>query len=82
MFKKLAMPALWVAEEKDFSKPEIEQALKSDLILDAILGTGFKPPLKDVAEKAIDPINKSAELSAGSSMCLQVLMPISHWLPE
>lgn len=59
MFKKLPVPALWVAEEKDLSKPEIEQALKSDLILDAILGTGFKPPLKGIAEKAIIRINKA-----------------------
>jgi ADP-dependent NAD(P)H-hydrate dehydratase / NAD(P)H-hydrate epimerase len=59
MFKKLVMPILWVADENDLSKPEIEQALKSDLILDAILGTGFKPPLKDVAEKAVELINKS-----------------------
>jgi NAD(P)H-hydrate epimerase len=60
MFKKLSVPALWVAEDKDLSKPEIEQALKSDLILDAILGTGFKPPLKGLAEKAIIRINKAA----------------------
>ncbi len=59
MFKKLSVPALWIAEEKDLSKPEIEQALKSDLILDAILGTGFKPPLKGLAEKAIIRINKA-----------------------
>jgi len=60
MFKKLPVPAMWVADEKDFSKPEIEQALKSDLILDAILGTGFKPPLKGIAEKATIRINKAA----------------------
>jgi hydroxyethylthiazole kinase-like uncharacterized protein yjeF len=59
MFKKLSFSALWAAEEKDFTKSEIEQALKSDLILDAILGTGFKPPLKGVAEKAVELINKS-----------------------
>jgi hydroxyethylthiazole kinase-like uncharacterized protein yjeF len=62
MFKKFAVPALWVVEEKDFSKLEIEQALKSDLILDAILGTGFKPPLKGIAEKAIIRINKATGL--------------------
>ena len=62
MFKKLPVPALWVADEKDFSKPEVEQALKSDLILDAILGTGFKPPLKGIAEKAIIRINKAQAL--------------------
>lgn len=59
MFKKLPGPALWIAEEKDLSKPEVEQAFKSDLILDAILGTGFKPPLKGLAEKAIILINKA-----------------------
>lgn len=59
MFKKLPVSASWVADEKDFSKPEIEQALKSDLILDAILGTGFKPPLKGLAEKAIIRLNKA-----------------------
>ena len=59
MFKKLLVPGLWIAEERDFGKPEIEQALKSDLILDAILGTGFKPPIKDLAAKAVDLINNS-----------------------
>ena len=59
MFKKLPVPAVWVVDEKDFSRPEVEEALKSDLILDAILGTGFKPPLKGIAEKAIIRINKA-----------------------
>jgi hydroxyethylthiazole kinase-like uncharacterized protein yjeF len=59
MFKKLSVPVLWIAEEKDLSKPEAEQALKSDLILDAILGAGFKPPLKGIAEKAIIRLNKA-----------------------
>jgi NAD(P)H-hydrate epimerase len=58
MFKKLPMSALWVADEKDFSKPEIEHALKSDLILDAILGTGFKPPLKGLGRVAVEVINQ------------------------
>lgn len=59
MFKQLPVPALWIIEENDFAKSEIQQALKSDLILDAILGTGFKPPLKGMAEKAVELINKS-----------------------
>jgi NAD(P)H-hydrate epimerase len=59
MFKQLPVSALWAADEKDFSKPDIERALKSNLILDAILGTGFKTPLKGLAEKAVDLINKS-----------------------
>jgi NAD(P)H-hydrate epimerase len=59
MFKKLSVPALWIAGENDFSKSEVEEALQSDLILDAILGTGFKPPLKGIAQKAVELINKS-----------------------
>ena len=59
MFKKLIVPVLWVADEKDFKRAEVEQALRSDLILDAILGTGFKPPLKGLTEKAIIRLNKA-----------------------
>ena len=59
MFKHLSVSVSWVGDEEDFSKLEIENALKSDLILDAILGTGFKPPLKGIAEKAVDLINNS-----------------------
>jgi ADP-dependent NAD(P)H-hydrate dehydratase / NAD(P)H-hydrate epimerase len=59
MFSKLPVEALWVAEEADFARPEIEQALKSELVLDAILGTGFQPPLQGTAEKAVIRINKA-----------------------
>ncbi|HEX9254271.1 MAG TPA: NAD(P)H-hydrate dehydratase [Candidatus Angelobacter sp.] len=58
MFKKLPVTALWTAEEKEFSRREMEQALKSDLILDAILGTGFKPPLEGLGRAAVERINK------------------------
>jgi ADP-dependent NAD(P)H-hydrate dehydratase / NAD(P)H-hydrate epimerase len=59
MFKKLPLPALWVSEETDLRKPQVERALKADLLLDAILGTGFKPPLKGLAEKLIIHMNKA-----------------------
>src|SRR5437879_394783 len=59
MFKKLPVTALWIAKEKEFRRREMEQALKSDLILDAIMGTGFKPPLEGIAEKAVIRINKA-----------------------
>ena len=58
MFRKLPVAALWIAEAKDLATPEVEQWLNSDLILDAILGTGFKPPLKGIAEKAVAILNK------------------------
>src|SRR5581483_6731955 len=59
MFKKLPVQALWVSEETDFSRHQIEQALKADLIVDAILGTGFKPPLEGLATRAVRIINNS-----------------------
>lgn len=58
MFRKLPVQALWISEETDFRRPVVAGALKANLLLDAILGTGFKPPLKDMAEKAISMINE------------------------
>ena len=47
MFKKLPVRRLVGRRRKRLSaSPKFEQALKPILILDAILGTGFKPPLK------------------------------------
>jgi NAD(P)H-hydrate epimerase len=59
MFKKVSVPVLWLGDEKDLTKPEIEHALAAQMILDAILGTGFKPPLKGLAEKVIARMNKA-----------------------
>ena len=60
MFKKLTAAPFWVGDEKDFEKPEIQSALEADLIIDAILGTGFKPPIKGVAARAVAEINECA----------------------
>src|SRR5712671_1627650 len=59
MFKKLPLGPIFLPAEKFLDIPKVEEMLKSDLILDAILGTGFKPPLKSLAEKAIIRINKA-----------------------
>ena len=58
MFKKLSMTPLWIADEKDFERAEVQGALNADLIVDAILGTGFKPPIKGVAARAVAEINE------------------------
>src|SRR4029077_19467724 len=60
MFKKLPVRVIFIPQEKFLSVPKVEEMFKSDLIIDAILGTGFKPPLKGVAEKAIIRINKAS----------------------
>ena len=59
MFKRLPVTPLWVSEEQQFEKAEVQQALKAELIVDAILGTGFKPPIKGIAAKAVDLINNA-----------------------
>lgn len=57
MFRKLPVAPLWLAKEDEFSRADSRQALRSDLIIDAILGTGFKPPIKGIAERAMELIN-------------------------
>jgi NAD(P)H-hydrate epimerase len=57
MFKKMAIKPLWVTKDTDFGKVAVRKALEAELIVDAILGTGFKPLLKGMAQKAIEIIN-------------------------
>jgi hydroxyethylthiazole kinase-like uncharacterized protein yjeF len=58
MFKKLSLTALWIADDKDFEKAKVRKALQAELIIDAMLGTGFKPPIKGVAARAVAEINE------------------------
>src|ERR1700761_4747476 len=37
---------IWIAEEADFARDPAQQALGADLIIDALVGTGFKAPLR------------------------------------
>ncbi len=57
MFKKLKITPQWLTGEEDFNQAKVRRALQADLILDAILGTGFKPPLQGLAAKAVTAIN-------------------------
>jgi hydroxyethylthiazole kinase-like uncharacterized protein yjeF len=59
MFKKLPVRAVFIPQEKFLGVPKTETMFKSDLIIDAVLGTGFKPPLRGIAEKAVARINKA-----------------------
>jgi ADP-dependent NAD(P)H-hydrate dehydratase / NAD(P)H-hydrate epimerase len=58
MFRKLSLTPLWIADEKAFGKAKVRAAFQSELIVDAILGTGFKPPLKGIAARAVTEINQ------------------------
>ena len=58
MFKKVSIAPLWIAQEKDLERAEVQGALNADLIVDAILGTGFKPPIQGIAARAVAAINE------------------------
>ena len=59
MFKKLSIVPLWVGDDKSFDQVKVRKALQGELIVDAILGTGFKPPLEGLGRRAVELINES-----------------------
>jgi NAD(P)H-hydrate epimerase len=57
MFKKLPVAPLWAGDEVGHA--DVQDALRdAELILDAIVGTGFKPPLQGLGRKAVEAINQ------------------------
>ena len=69
MFQKLSLAPLWISRDEELRAREAQQALQSDLIVDAIVGTGFKPPLRGVGLTAVEMINQ------GSAPVLAVDLP-------
>lgn len=57
VFSRLDLEPIWISAESDFDDAAVQKALGVDLIVDAIVGTGFKPPLKGLAKRAVDAIN-------------------------
>ena len=57
MCSRLQLEPIWIGSEADFETDAVRQALGADLLLDAIVGTGFKPPLRGLARKAVDLLN-------------------------
>src|SRR5215471_104010 len=57
MRARLKLEPVWIASEADLDSHAARNALGADLIIDAIVGTGFKPPLRGLAKKAVDAIN-------------------------
>src|SRR5262249_5888402 len=57
VFNRLGFGAVWVTDEPAFERAEVQKAPGADLILDAIVGTGFKPPLRGLAKRAVEAIN-------------------------
>jgi NAD(P)H-hydrate epimerase len=59
MFEKLPMPAIVSHTSEDFNGEQVQLALPADLYIDAILGTGFKPPVTGLYADAIAFLNAS-----------------------
>ena len=59
MYGKLPMPAIVVRSRDELNSERVRQALAADVHVDAILGTGFKPPVSGLYAEAIAAINAS-----------------------
>lgn len=59
MCEPLSLPPIWVANVEAFDSEIVREALAADLILDAVLGTGFKAPLRGLPETAVAAINNA-----------------------
>jgi hydroxyethylthiazole kinase-like uncharacterized protein yjeF len=60
MFQKLPITPAIVSTEADLKHEAARAVFESDLLVDAILGTGFRPPVEGLYAGAIRAINASA----------------------
>ena len=60
MFERLTIPVLYAKTPKELETKTVRSLyLEAELLIDAILGTGFRPPLTALAERAIQMFNES-----------------------
>jgi ADP-dependent NAD(P)H-hydrate dehydratase / NAD(P)H-hydrate epimerase len=59
MFEKLREPAIAVHSSEELKSERVRSSLEADLYLDAVLGTGFKPPVSGLYADAIAIMNAS-----------------------
>lgn len=60
MFRRLPMPSMTAKTEAELDQAAVQTVFASDLLVDAILGTGFRPPLTGLAASAIDLMRRVA----------------------
>ena len=53
MFKKMGIKPVVARNEKQLAAPAAQRVFQCDLLVDALLGTGFKPPVKGLYAAAI-----------------------------
>lgn len=57
MFRKLANAPVIARSVDELNTDQARQVFESDVVLDAVLGTGFKPPVSNLYAKAIEAMN-------------------------
>jgi NAD(P)H-hydrate epimerase len=57
MCSRLKLQPIWVTDPAAFDRDDIQEALSADLIIDAVVGTGFKPPLRGLPKRAVEAMN-------------------------
>lgn len=60
MFERMKVPAVIVRDEAGLKGRAVGEIFASDLIVDAVLGTGFHPPMSGLFAAAIAKMNASA----------------------
>ena len=60
MFRRLPVPAMTAKTEGELGQAAVQTVFASDLLVDAILGTGFRPPLSGLAARAIELMRTAA----------------------
>jgi ADP-dependent NAD(P)H-hydrate dehydratase / NAD(P)H-hydrate epimerase len=59
MYGRLPMAAVVVRSSEELKSERVRELLSADIVVDAILGTGFKPPVSGLYADAIAAINAS-----------------------
>jgi ADP-dependent NAD(P)H-hydrate dehydratase / NAD(P)H-hydrate epimerase len=59
MFSKVPVPVMAVHSSEEWKTERVQLTLHADLYVDAILGTGFKPPVSGLYAEAIAALNAS-----------------------
>ena len=60
MFTRLPMPAVGVSKNEQLKDEPARAVFDADVLIDAILGTGFRPPVSGLYAEAIAAMNASA----------------------
>jgi hydroxyethylthiazole kinase-like uncharacterized protein yjeF len=60
MFERLGIPALIVRAAEEWKSAAVRNALSADVLVDAVLGTGFRPPVSALYGEAISGMNATA----------------------